>query len=123
MHDTMKKKPLDTIVTQEERLEKIRWHLTKQFNLHIDQVDKMLPSFIDTLGAHMSNLEDALAENDLDLFGKYGHTIKGAFLNLGMADCAQIALAIEEKGQKGGNLPELIDLMERLRVLIKPILE
>jgi histidine phosphotransfer protein HptB len=123
MHDSIKENKNDPVLTQEARLEKIRWHLTKQFSLRIDQVDSMMPSFIDTLGTHMSNLEDALADKDLDSLGKFGHTIKGAFLNLGMDDCAQIALVIEEKGRKGGNLTELINLMASLRVLVKPILE
>ena len=106
-----------------KNLDVIRWHLTEQFNLPMEQVDMMLPSFIATLGSHMCNLENALAENNLVLLSKVGHTIKGAFLNLGMQDCAVIALSIEEKGRQGDSLADFKKMIEELRLLIQPILE
>lgn len=110
-------------VNKKKSVENIRLHLTQQFNLPLEQIDMLLPSFIATLGTHMSNLENALAEKNPVLLGKVGHTIKGAFLNLGLHDCAQIALVIEEKGGHGGNIAEFGKLIEDLRLLIRPVLE
>jgi HPt (histidine-containing phosphotransfer) domain-containing protein len=89
----------------------------------MEQIDILLPSFIATLGTHMGNLETALADNNPALLGKVGHTIKGAFLNLGLKDCAEIALSIEEKGRQGGSLMDFKKLIEELRLLIKPVIE
>lgn len=112
-----------TILDKNQSVEGIRQHLAVQFNLPMEQIDLLLPSFIATLGTHMRNLEDALANNNQELLGKAGHTIKGAFLNLGLHDCAQIALVIEEKGRQGGSLTDFKKLIEDLQLLIRPVLE
>ncbi len=104
-------------------IESIRLHLIKQFNLPIEQVDTMLPSFIAILGTHMCNLENALAANNPLQLGRAGHTIKGAFLNLGLQDCARIACIIEEKGRQGDSVTDFGKLVDDLRLLISPVLE
>ena len=80
-------------------VEEIKKYLSEQFHLPVDQVETMMPSFLSTLGMHMENLEEALNKNNLMQVGKAGHTIKGAFLNLGLNECAQIARDIEECGK------------------------
>ena len=104
------------------RVEDIRVHLAEQFSLPRDQIEMMLPSFLTTLGAHMKNLENALAENNPMLLGKAGHTIKGAFLNLGLGDCAKVALCIEENGKQGDISTDYRSLVEDLRMRINPLL-
>lgn len=110
-------------MNRNQSVDSIRLHLAEQFNLPMEQIDMLLPSFIATLGTHMGNLETALADNNPALLGKVGHTIKGAFLNLGLKDCAEIALSIEEKGRQGGSLMDFKKLIEDLRLLIKPVIE
>jgi HPt (histidine-containing phosphotransfer) domain-containing protein len=75
---------MNTGVMQKSSVETIKVHLAEQFSLSEEQVEMMLPSFLATLGTHMEKLETALAENNPVLLGKIGHTIKGAFLNLGL---------------------------------------
>lgn len=82
-------------------VEGIKKHLFEQFNLPMEQIETMMPSFISTLSSHMEALEGAFSENDLIQLGKAGHTIKGAFLNLGLKECAKVALEIEESGKAG----------------------
>ncbi len=123
MFETMNKSMVSKSVNKKRNIESIRVHLTEQFHLPMEQIDIMLPSFIATLGTHMGNLENALAAKNPVQLGKVGHTIKGAFLNLGMEDCAKIALTIEEKGLQGGSLADFQKLIEDLRLLIKPVLE
>lgn len=101
----------------------IKLHIARQFNLPEEQIEAMLPSFISTLEKHMQNLEDALAENDPQVLAKAGHTIKGACLNLGLEDCAQIALRIEEKGRTGDPATNFTPLVEDLRLKLAPVLE
>lgn len=105
------------------QVQDIRNHLAAQFNLPLEQIDSMMPSFIATLGKHMANLEQALQSGDAKLIGKVGHTIKGAFLNLGMSDCARIALTIEEKGRNGGgSMVEFHQLVDKLRSHLSQLL-
>ena len=80
-------------------VEEIKKHLCEHFHLPEDQVETMMPSFLSTLGMHMENLEEAMIANNLMRIGKAGHTIKGAFLNLGLNECARIAKDIEECGK------------------------
>ena len=105
------------------RIQHIKAYLTEQFNLPGEQIDMLLPSFIATLGTHMQNLERALHENNPASIGKVGHTIKGAFLNLGLKDCADIALSIEEMGKAGDHAADYKQLVEDLRCKINSVLE
>ncbi len=107
----------------QQKIQHIKTYLTKQFDLTTEQIEMMLPSFIATLGMHMQNLETALEENDPTSIGKVGHTIKGAFLNLGLEDCAGIALQIEEMGKAGNHAANLKHLVEDLRSKISTVLE
>ena len=109
-------------MTYQISLETIKEHLAHQFHLPDEQIDKMLPSFVSTLRVHMQNLELALAEEDFQSLGRAGHTIKGAFLNLGLSDCAEIALKIEEKGKLGESSPHFRLLLDDLRLKIEPVL-
>ncbi len=109
-------------MTYQISLNTIKEHLARQFHLPDEQIDKMLPSFVSTLKVHMQNLESALAEEDFISLGRASHTIKGAFLNLGLDDCAEIALKIEEKGKLGDSSPHFRRLLDDLRLKIEPVL-
>ena len=82
----------------------------------------MLPSFLATLEDHMGSLEKALAEDDPLLAGKAAHTIKGAFLNLGLGECAELARNIEEAGKSGCNVDDLAAQVQKLRQQLTSIL-
>ena len=108
---------------QQQRIQNIKAYLEEQFNLPAEQIEMLLPSFIATLGSHMQSLEDALEEKNPASIGKVGHTIKGAFLNLGLLDCASIALRIEERGKAGDHGANYQQLVEDLRLKINPVLD
>jgi HPt (histidine-containing phosphotransfer) domain-containing protein len=109
-------------MTSQQYIDQIKSYLSKQFSLGEEQVSEMLPSFISTLSGHMNNLEKAFAGGNLEALGKSGHTIKGAFLNLGLTDCAEIALQIERKGKEGDLSTDyaglVADLREKIDVII-----
>ncbi len=74
---------------------RIKEYLGHQFNLSEHQVELMMPEFKRTLSGHMENLERVHQQQSLDELARAAHTIKGAFLNLGLADCAELAMKIE----------------------------
>lgn len=102
-------------------VEEIKKYLSDQFHIPIEQVETMMPSFISTLGSHMETLEVALSENDFTELGKAGHTIKGAFLNLGLEECAKIALDIEESGKSGNTSADYRSKVDSLHRCLKPV--
>ncbi|MDR3630615.1 MAG: Hpt domain-containing protein [Desulfocapsaceae bacterium] len=105
-------------MTSKDYVHQITVYLARQFHLGEAQISEMLPSFISTLTGHMANLEAALKSNNLEALGKAGHTIKGAFLNLGLTDCAEIALQIERGGKEGDRSTDFAGLTANLREII-----
>ena len=103
--------------------EEIKQYLLKQFSLLPEQADDLLPELIKTLSGHIDNLEAALQGNDPALLGKAAHTIKGALLNLGLQECADIACSVEKSGKAGRkdtNYRELVrSIREKLDCYIK----
>ena len=95
--------------------ERIKDYLKLQFHLTGEQVETMIPDFIDTLADHLAHLESVLQHGDLEQLGKAAHTIKGALLNLGLHDCAKIAYTIEQKGKARDSQVDYTGLVEALR--------
>ncbi len=108
-------------MSAEQRIHQIKTYLCEHFQLSQEQIGDMLPSFITTLSTHMQNMERVLGENDPLALGKAGHTMKGALLNLGLSDCAQLALRIEEKGKSGDTMTDYAALVADLRERISPL--
>ncbi len=101
---------------------KIKVYLKRQFSLSEEQVDGMIPDFIATLSNHMDNLERELHKGDLVALGKSGHTMKGALVNLGLDDYAELASQIELGGKEGGGGVNFVSISEELRVVVDQML-
>ncbi len=110
-------------MSAQQLVAQIRTHLGEQFGLTTDQVQEMLPSFITTLATHMDTLERSLGAGDPLVIGRAGHTIKGALLNLGLAEYAELAFCIEEQGKAGDAATDYPALVARLRLLIQPLFD
>jgi len=78
---------------------RIKDYLKKQFKLEYSQIETLLPGLLHALAQHMENMQKALSSGDLEQLGKAGHTMKGALLNLGLKECAEIAYEIELKSR------------------------
>ncbi|WP_136798264.1 MULTISPECIES: Hpt domain-containing protein [Desulfosediminicola] len=102
-------------ISRQQRLDQIRNHLSGKFQLPREQIDQMLPEFVKTLGSHMEKLQQALAAGDLALLGSSAHTIKGAFLNLGLDDCVELAKEVEVQGKALNEDTDYAQLVEELR--------
>jgi len=109
-------------MTDDQSIKHIKIYLFEQFNLTEEQIESMLPGFIATLASHMQNLENALVENNPATMGRAAHTIKGAFLNLGLEECAQTASLIEEKGKAGDMTTDFKKLVNDLRCCLDPVI-
>ncbi len=109
-------------MSAQQRIDQIKLYLCDQFQLTPRQVGEMLPGFISTLSSHMANMERALGQDDLTALGKAGHTMKGALLNLGLDDCAKLALHIEERARVGDLSIDYAALVADLRKEIGPLI-
>jgi HPt (histidine-containing phosphotransfer) domain-containing protein len=110
-------------MTDRFRQERIRNYLLNQFNLPAEQIDTMIPGFITSLAEHLAKLEEVFHSGDLERLGKAGHTIKGALLNLGLHECADLAYEIEKKGKRQQGDSELERLFTKLRDTLQPYLQ
>lgn len=108
---------------QQQKINRIKEHLAEQFHLPAEQIDMLMPSFITTLQTHMASLRQALDGDNPQVIGELGHTIKGAFLNLGLDQCAAIALQIEHQGKAGDRLTNYRQLYNELHNTLRPIIE
>ena len=101
-----------------EYQQQIKEHLARQFNLTTEQIDSMISGLISTLAGHIRNLEEVLDQGDLEQLGKAGHTIKGALLNLGLNECAEMAYEIEAGGKAGDRDVDYKLLVSSMRKII-----
>jgi HPt (histidine-containing phosphotransfer) domain-containing protein len=102
-------------MSKQELLNSIRLYLTEKFHLPEDQVGEMMPNFVVALSSHMKNIEVALQSGDRVTLGKSGHTMKGALLNLGLFEGAEIAKMIELKGKANDESADFQGLVKKLR--------
>lgn len=102
--------------------ERIKSYLDEQFNLPEEQVASMLPEFIRTLSSHMEGLEESFQKQNYASLAKAGHTIKGAFLNLGLPEGAEVALQIEEEARIANGSEDISDLVSNLRQIVNDII-
>ena len=93
-----------------------------QYQFSIDKVATMLPTFLDVLQNHMRDVESAMEKGEVPSIGKAGHTLKGALLNLGLDDIAQIAKTIETEGLANNRDIDYSALVLQLQVQLEEIL-
>ncbi len=97
-------------------------YVSRHYQLPVEKVTLMLPSFLDVLRNHLNDLENVLADEDPLPLGRVGHTLKGALLNMGLADLAEIAADIEVEGKAGNQNFNYAGLVRKLREGLSEIL-
>ncbi len=100
---------------------RIKAYLTQHFNLPEEQIELMLPEFKKTLSSHMENLEQVYRQDHLNDLQKVAHTIKGAFLNLGLNECADLAKKIETGAADNDTTVDYGALIDRMRNIVDDI--
>ncbi len=108
-----------TDLSLSDRVEK---HVRDFYQLPVEKVAVMLPSFLAVLKNHLNDLEKVLEGGDPIGIGRVGHTLKGALLNLGLAEIAEIAASIEREGESGRTDFDFTEAVSRLKVELKEIL-
>ncbi len=95
--------------------QQIHSYLCTQFSLKVEQVDALLPGFLTTLATHLANVEQAWGGGELIALSKAAHTMKGALLNLGLTDAAELAQQIEIHGRENDRAIDYAALVAELR--------
>lgn len=99
----------------QNRVDGVKQYLVEQFELTNDQIEGMLPVFIETLHSHMSELGKFAGQDNLQEMNKMAHTLKGALLNLGLKDLAETALKLEKFDVQQGSVEQCHAMIEDLR--------
>ena len=84
-------------------LHTIRHHLQTAYLLSEDKATAMIPVFISTLRTHVNQLAEIADLGDMVQLGRTSHSVKGALLNMGLADLAKAAHTIETWSKNGGD--------------------
>lgn len=101
--------------------EQITDYLSVQFNLPKDQVAAMLPEFENALKMHMANLRTVHNNKELNGLEKAAHTIKGAFLNLGLTNGADVALQLERAAADQTTTADFNNLISQIEFIVNDI--
>lgn len=98
-----------------EYQQQIRDHLRQAYLLSEDRIDEVMPGFMATLKSMMQDLEQLSRKQNIEAINKTGHALKGALLNLGLHDIADIAYCIEKFKSFESEETELAEYIDRLR--------
>ena len=102
-------------------LETIRQHLKTAYLLSDEKTAAMIPVFVNTLRSHVDRLTELAARGDLQQLGRASHAVKGALLNMGLADLAQTAQTLEQQCQTGNSLfdyqARVTDLQQQIALI------
>jgi HPt (histidine-containing phosphotransfer) domain-containing protein len=82
-------------------LETIQQHLKTAYLLNEEKTAAMIPVFVNTLRSHVERLAELATHGDLQQLGQASHAVKGALLNMGLAELAQTAYSIEKQCRAG----------------------
>ncbi|MBN4065520.1 Hpt domain-containing protein [Desulfocapsa sp. AH-315-G09] len=82
----------------------------------------MLPIFLQTLQSHMKELEKSVENGEIQGITTVAHKFKGALLNLGLEDIAEIAQRIETEGNANNQGIDYFELTMELKEHLKEIL-
>ncbi len=89
---------------EDGRLKEVRRFLLDKVRLEKSKITPLLDLFCQNHKITLADLKKSQKNNDLKLLCRTAHTIKGAILNLGMEDMAEIALEIERESKKGSQI-------------------
>ena len=92
--------------------------MAEQFGLPDQQLEGMIPVFIETLREHFVALEAAVAADNLEQTGRAAHTIKGALLNLGLGECAEMAADIERNAKAASMKTDYQELVGKIQAML-----
>ncbi len=102
-------------MTAVEYKRSIRNHLLRAYMLSDEKIEIFLPRFLTTLKTHLDNLQQPLQTKNFEELSKVAHTLKGALLNLGLRELADIAYSIELHSREKNRSIDYQDLFYQLQ--------
>ena len=78
--------------------------LAENLGLEVDEYRELIDLFVDTGANDFKNIQEGMANSDLDQVMRSAHTIKGAAANLGLDEVSKTAGVIEKNA--GENVAE-----------------
>jgi HPt (histidine-containing phosphotransfer) domain-containing protein len=96
----------------------IKQHLKTAYLLSDEKTETMIPVFANTLRSHMNRLAELAADGDMEQLSRASHAVKGALLNMGLADLAQTAHTIEKQAKKGDRTVDYLALVNELHYTV-----
>ena len=96
-------------------------HLKSQLHLNDEQTINILDTLATPLKTTLQSVEEAHTKHDLNAISEAAHSLKGALLNLGLDELAEIAKIIEKSssmGEKISHKKQLTYIKEALQQLI-----
>jgi len=94
--------------------EQITTYLVNEFDLDLTDAEALFAIAQDTVRENLKELEEFLANGDSAGLSKAAHTLKGALLNVGQKEQAELARTIELQ-TKQANLDGLKDIIVKLK--------
>ncbi|WP_457571073.1 Hpt domain-containing protein [Desulfovulcanus sp.] len=94
--------------------EQITSYLVNELGLALSDAEDLFVIAQDTVQTSLKELEEFWASGDAEGLSKTAHTLKGALLNIGQGEQAELAKIIELQA-KEGNLDGLKDIFEKLK--------
>ncbi|RTZ65518.1 MAG: hypothetical protein DSZ29_04265 [Aquificaceae bacterium] len=97
-------------------------HLKRELSMDDEQVINVLGTLSVPLKASLQSVEKAYKEQDLKATATTAHSLKGALLNLGLDELAELAKTIEQTsatGERVTHVKRLVYLQEALHHIIR----
>jgi len=99
-------------------LHRIKQHFKTSYLLNDEKIETMVPVFAAILRSHMARLTELAADGNLEQIGKASHAVKGALLNMGLADLAETAHLIELRCKNGGHAADYRSMISQLHTTV-----
>jgi histidine phosphotransfer protein HptB len=104
-------------------LHMMKQHLKTAYLLSDEKTETMLPVFVNTLRSHMNRLAELAAEGDMEQLGRASHAVKGALLNMGLADLADTAYTIEKHCKNDDSVLDYKAMITQLQYTVSQFCE
>lgn len=101
----------------------IRAHLKEQFDFSSEQLDKIIPTIIQTLTGYLDELGKASECGSLEEIGRISHMLKGALLNSGFFESAELAREIETRARAGAERTDCKELIAAFNAHLTEIID
>ena len=98
--------------------EALREHFVSVYRLTDEQAAKMIKSAAKSIHNAFELGDQALGDGDLEMLSRFGHNLKGLFMNMGQPEWAEVARSVEQLA-KANQLDEIHEQMQTLKEAVE----